>query len=385
MNDRYIPLSVPNFGGNELNYVTRAVETGWVSTGGPYVTEFEQAVAAYVGAPGVVSCQNGTAGLHLALLLCGVGAGDVVLAPTLTFIAAVNPITYVGAHPIFMDCDESLCLDPEKLERFCRQECDYADGVLTERATGHRVKAVLVVLVFGNMADMEAILPIARRYGLKVVEDATEALGTRYTHGPLAGRFAGTMGDVGVYSFNGNKIITTGGGGMLVSPDMALLERARHLSTQAKSDELYYTHDAVGYNYRMTNLQAALGLAQLEQLEGFIAVKERNFRIYGEALAARQDLRLLDCRRDIRCNRWFYALCCPDRDKMLRHLMAHRIQARPIWGLINDQLPYRGARAYEIEQAPMYHQQVVNIPCSSGLSADEVAYVADVIIKERGD
>ncbi len=385
MSDKYIPLSVPNFKGNELQYVTHAVQTGWVSTGGPYVTEFEEKLAAYVGAPGGVSCQNGTAGLHLALLLCGVGAEEAVLVPTLTFIAAVNPVAYLGAHPIFMDCDDSLCLDPVKLEYFCRQECHFADGVLTERATGRRVRAVVVVHVFGNMADMEAILPIARRYGLRVVEDATEALGTRYTHGPLAGRFAGTMGDVGVYSFNGNKIITTGGGGMLVSPDTALLDRARHLSTQAKSDELYYTHDQVGYNYRMTNLQAALGLAQLEQLEGFIAVKERNYRLYGELLAARQDMHLLDCRPDIRCNRWFYALRCSDRDRMLRHLMAHRIQARPIWGLISDQPPYRGERVYDLERAPLYHRQVVNIPCSSSLSEDEVAAVANAIIKEGED
>ena len=378
MNNTFIPLSVPTLGSRETEYVTEAVETGWVSTGGPHVTQFEEKLAAYVGAPGAVSCQSGTAGLHLALLLAGVTPADAVLVPTLTFIAAVNPVRYVGATPVFMDCDESLCLDPVKLERFCRQECDYDGRVLIHRATGRPVKAVVVVHVFGNLADMDAILKLAEEFHLTVIEDATEALGSRYADG----RYAGTRGDVGVYSFNGNKIITTGGGGMLVSRHEDWLGRARHLSTQAKSDELYYTHDEVGYNYRMTNLQAALGLAQLERLEDFIAVKHRNYRLYAERLAGIPGLRLLDVRPDTRSNRWFYALLCEDeamRDDLLRYLADRQIQSRPVWGLIHEQAPYAGALTYQVQQAVYYQRRVLNIPCSTGLTEEDAARVAAAI------
>ena len=241
--ETFLPLSVPNLSGRELEYVTKAVETGWVSTAGSYVSDFEKAVASYVGTPGATACQSGTAGLHIALTLCGVQRGDLVVVPTLTFIAAVNPVRYLGADPVFMDCDDSLCMDPVKLEQFCREECELREDVLYHRDTGRRVPALVVVHVFGNLADMEAIETIARRYRLKVVEDATEAIGSKFTGGPMAGRYAGTIGDVGVYSFNGNKIITTGGGGMIVSQDAELLREAKHLTTQAKSDEERFFHD----------------------------------------------------------------------------------------------------------------------------------------------
>ena len=246
MEETFIPLSVPNLKGNELKYVTKAVETEWVSTGGPYVDEFERAVADYVHAKGAVSCQNGTSGLHTALLVAGVMPGDVVLVPALTFIAAVNPVSYIGARPVFMDCDDSLGMDPAKVERFCAEECETVNGRLIEKVSGKQVKALLVVHVFGNMADMERLMQLAGMYGLLVIEDATEAIGTYYKEGIYAVKHAGTIGDLGVYSFNGNKIITTGGGGMIVSDDEAYLKHAKHLTTQAKSDELYYTHDEIG-------------------------------------------------------------------------------------------------------------------------------------------
>lgn len=381
MEPRFIPLSVPNLKGNELAYVTHAVETEWVSTAGPYVTDFEKGIASYVGTPGAVACQSGTAGLHIALQLCGVTREDMVIVPTLTFIAAVNPVKYIGAEPLFMDCDDSLCMDPEKLERFCREECELRDGVLFHTESGKRIPALVVVHVFGNMADMEAILRVAETYGLKVVEDATEALGTKYTEGPYVGRFAGTMGTIGVYSFNGNKIVTTGGGGMIVSNDEELLKEAKHLTTQAKSDEQNFIHDEIGYNYRLTNLQAALGLAQLEQLEGFIDVKTRNYERYKAAVADIPGLSFLPFREGIRSNHWFYALCCGEPYpyqplELIERLKAARIQARPIWGLIHEQKPYAGSRSYQIERASYYWRRVVNLPCSSNLTAEDVDRVA---------
>ena len=245
MDNRFIPLSVPNLKGNELAYVTHAVESEWVSTAGPYVTDFEESIAAYVHTPGAVACQSGTAGLHVALRLCGVERNDLVIVPTLTFIAAVNPVKYMGADPVFMDCDDSLCIDPNKLRSFCEEECELRGEHLYHKKTGRRIPAIVTVHVFGNMADMVLILDIARQYHVRVIEDATEAIGTKYLSGPLAGRFAGTMGDIGVFSFNGNKIITTGGGGMIVSENGSFLREAKHLTTQAKADEANFIHDEV--------------------------------------------------------------------------------------------------------------------------------------------
>ena len=380
----FIPLSVPNLKGNELKYVTTAVETEWVSTGGPYVNEFESKIAAYLKAKGAVSCQNGTSGLHAAFLLCNVTRNDEVIVPAITFIAAVNPVRYIGAEPIFMDCDDSLTMDPGKLAAFCRHECTLTDGKLINNKTKKYIKAIVIVHVFGNMAAMEQIMQIADTYNLKVVEDATEALGTYYTSGKYTGKFAGTIGTVGVYSFNGNKIITTGGGGMIVSDDEELLQRAKHLTTQAKSDEVYYTHDDVGYNYRMTNLQAALGLAQLEQLESFIKTKEENYHLYQEKISQIPGLSILNFQAGIRSNRWFYAMYCGkeyplNRDEVIQYLSSKNIQSRPIWGLINEQIPYRNNQAYKIEKAKRYWERVVNIPCSTNLTTEDVLYVIECL------
>src|SRR5690554_1523179 len=384
MGKKFIPLSVPNLKGKELEYVTHAVETEWVSTGGPYVNDFELKVAEYAKCIGAVSCQNGTSGLHIALEVCGVTKEDEVIVPTLTFIAAVNPIKYIGAEPIFMDCDDSLTMDVDKLKDFCETECSFLDGKLINNLTKKHIKAMIVVHVFGNMADMEGIIEVANKYNLKVIEDATEAIGTYYIEGKYNGKHAGTIGDIGVYSFNGNKIMTTGGGGMIVSNNEELLRKAKHLTTQAKSDELYYIHDEIGYNYRMTNLQAALGLAQLEQLEEFIKVKKSNYDFYKNEIQKIPGLRVLDFKDSIRPNYWFYALYVEqgyalNRDQIIKYLASKKIQARPIWGLISDQKPYEGSQTYKIDKAKQYLDNVVNIPCSSNLSREDAAYVIECL------
>lgn len=384
MSSKFIPLSVPNLKGKELEYVTHAVETEWVSTGGPYVNDFEIKVAEYVKCKGAISCQNGTSGLHIALEVCGVTKADEVIVPTLTFIAAVNPVKYIGAEPIFMDCDGSLCMDVDKLRDFCQTECDFIEGKLINKATYKHIKALVVVHVFGNMADMEGIIEVANKYNLKVIEDATEAIGTYYVEGKYKGKHAGTIGDIGVYSFNGNKIMTTGGGGMIVSNNEELLKKAKHLTTQAKSDELYYTHDEIGYNYRMTNLQAALGLAQLEQLEDFIKVKKSNYDFYKNEIQEITGLKILDFKEIIRPNYWFYALYVEtgytlNRDQIIKYLASKKVQARPIWGLISDQKPYEGSQTYNIDKAKQYLEKVVNIPCSSNLSREDARYVIECL------
>lgn len=381
--EKLIPLSVPNFKGKECEYVTKAVETQWVSTGGAYIKEFEEDIANYLKVKKAVACQNGTAALHLALILSGVELGDEVIVPTLTFIAAINPVKYQGAQPVFMDCDDTLNMDLDKLEEFCEQECFLTEKGLINKKTNKVIKALVIVHVFGNMANMEKLMKIARKYKLKVIEDATEALGSYFKKGKYYGQFAGTIGDFGVYSFNGNKIITTGGGGMLVAKNISFLKKAKYLSTQAKDDFLYYIHDEVGYNYRMTNLQAALGVAQLKQLEKFIEIKTKNYDIYKNEIEKIKGLSLLSFNKNTRPNYWFYSLIIDkekyglNRDRLLKELYEKNIQTRPIWALIHEQKPYLSNQSYKIEKAKYYIERVLNIPCSSNLSISDIFVVIE--------
>ena len=383
---RFIPLSVPNFGPREAELAGEAITSGWVSTSGGKVTEFEQALADYVHMPRAVACNAGSSALHLAAMAAGITRGDEVIVPTLTFIAAVNPLTrYVGAEPIFIGCDDSLCIDPDAVEKFCAEHCEMRGGKLYNKATGAHVKALEVVHVFGNLGDLDRLTEIAQKYNLILIEDATEALGTRFTAGKFAGKFAGTVGDIGCYSFNGNKIITTGAGGAVVSnhPDWA--EHAKHLSTQAKTNLLQFFHDEVGYNYRMTNVQACLGIAQLERLEAFIAHKKALYDHYVEKLDGVKGLRILPFREDCtRSNHWFFSLYVKDsaldRDEIIEKLQAQGIQTRPVWALIHEQADYPRNEAYALDKALDYRKYIVNLPCSTNLSMEDCDRVIDAVL-----
>lgn len=384
MSEKFIPLSVPNIKGNEIKYVSQALENEWVSTGGAKIEEFEQKLAEYVNVKGAVACQSGTAGLHLALHYYGLSLGDMVIVPTLTFIAAVNPVMYEKAEPVFMDCDDSLCIDPNKLRQFLCEECVYDGKKVCFKQNNKQIKAIIVVHVFGNMADMEQIVEIADEFKLPVIEDATEALGTYYTSGKYKGKFAGTIGDIGVFSFNGNKIITTGGGGMVVSNHEEILQKIKYLSTQAKDDAANFIHNEVGFNYRMTNIQAAIGVAQLEQLESFIDIKKRNYLYYKEQIEKFTDFYLLKFREGIRANYWFYSLVLGeqyDKQELIDYFAENRIQTRPIWGLISEQKPYRDFYKYQLEKAYYYYKRIVNVPCSTNLKEDDVDRVIRVLKK----
>lgn len=382
---RFVPLSIPNFEGNERKYVDDAIEQGWVSTGGAYINKLEKSLAQFLHTDNLAACQSGTAALHLAMVEAGVKPGDVVLVPPLTFIAAVNPVKYQFATPVFIDCDDSFCMDATKLQDFCQQECNFDGKQLMYK--GNPVKVVVIVHVFGNMADMTAIMSIAHNYNLKVIEDATEALGSKYIDGPLAGKYAGTIGDFGCYSFNGNKIITTGGGGAITANDTKVVDHIRYLSTQAKDDVHYYIHNEVGYNYRMTNLQAALGVAQLEELPEFIRRKQRNYKLYCQLFDGFELGHMIGFRSDIDSNMWFYSLEI-NRDKVkvtmkeiITKLEEKGVQTRAIWGLINEQLPYIHEATYKLEKAPYYAERILNIPSSTQITEEEIHYVAENIKK----
>lgn len=381
--DKFIPLSIPNFEGNERKYVDDAIDQGWVSTGGAYITRLEQDMAKFLHADNVAACQSGTSAIHLSLVEAGVKPGDVVLVPPLTFIAAVNPVKYQFATPVFIDCDDSFCMDPVKLKSFCEDECEWNGQQL--KYNGANVKAVVVVHVFGNMADMESVMDIAGSFNLKVIEDATEALGTKYTEGRYKGKYAGTIGDFGCYSFNGNKIITTGGGGAITSNNPTTVDHLRFLSTQAKTDPHYYIHDEVGYNYRMTNLQAALGVAQMEELPEFIRRKQANYEKYKKLFEDFEFGKLMPFRLGTESNKWFYSICI-DRDRVknsMREIIValHEkgIETRAIWGLINEQKPYEGEVTYRLEKAPYYAERILNIPSSTQITEEEIVYVAEQV------
>lgn len=385
MNNKFIPLSVPNLSLDILENIKETIETGWVSTGGRFIKEFEEKTAKYVGVERAVSCQNGTAGLHLALRVLGIEPGDEVIVPTVTFIATVNPVKYMGAEPIFMDCDDTLNMDMDKLEEFLENECHYIDGKVINKKTKRVIKAVMVVHIFGNPANAEKLMEIKEKYNLKVIEDAAEALGSYYLEGRYEGKHCGTIGDIGVYSFNANKIITTGGGGMVVSNSKELLDKVAFLSVQAKTDPLYFIHDEVGYNYRMTNIQAAFGVDQIDRLEGFIETKIRNYNLYKEAIENIGGLSLLPFRTDTRANHWFYSVIVDkekygiDRDELLKKLNGNNIQARPLWGLIHKQKPYINNQAYKIEKAYYYEKNLINVPCSSNLGEEDVRIVLKML------
>ena len=380
-----INLSVPNLSMDILDNLKECLESGWVSTGGRFIPEFETKVKNYMKTKFAAGVQSGTAGLHMSLQVLGVQRDEEVFVPTLTFIAAVNPTTYLGASPIFIDCNDSLCMDPLKLEKFCSEECDFKEGVLVNKKTNKKIRALVIVHVFGNMADMEKIMDIAKKYNLRVLEDATEALGTYYTEGRYKGKYAGTIGDIGVLSFNANKIITTGGGGMVVGDNEELVEKVRFLSSQAKKDTLYFIHDEIGYNYRMLNLQAALGTSQIDQLESFIETKIKNYKIYKEELEKIEGLEILPFVEGIRANHWFYSLKIDKekygigRDELLQKLVDAGIQTRPIWGLIHQQKPYSACQNYKIEKALYYYDRILNLPCSSNLTEKEVYQVIEKI------
>lgn len=381
--NKFIPLSIPNFEGNEKKYVNDVLDQGWVSTGGAFITKLEQAMARFLHVDNVAACQSGTSALHMSLVEAGVKPGDVVFVPPLTFIAAVNPVKYQFATPVFIDCDDSFCLDPIKFRSFCEEECQWDGEKLKYK--GAFVKALIVVHVFGNMADMELIMDTAEKYNLKVIEDATEALGTKYTEGKYAGKYAGTIGDYGCYSFNGNKIITTGGGGAVTARESSTVDHIRFLSTQAKTDPHYYIHDEIGYNYRMTNLQAALGVAQMEELPEFIKRKQRNFGLYKSEFKGFKYGKLMPFRDGTDSNKWFYSI---EIDRMhikatmreiITTLEKDKIQTRAIWGLINEQKPYEGEETYKLERAPYYAERILNIPSSTQITEEEIKYVADKV------
>jgi perosamine synthetase len=366
--DDPIPLHEPEFSEVEKEYVLNAVESGWVSSVGSYVDRFERDLENLTGTKCAVATVNGTAALHACLRLVGVVAGDEVLVPTLTFIATTNAISYQGATPHFVDADpHRLSVDPDKLARHLAEIGEVREDGLYNRVTGRRISALIVMHVFGHPGDMDALQIVADEFGIPLVEDAAESLGSTYK-----GRHAGTFGRIAALSFNGNKIATTGGGGAILTMDAELGARAKHLTTTARVPAGWeFVHDEVGYNYRMPNLNAALGCAQLEKLDDFVARKRKLAEAYHRAFAEIPSLETLREPGDSESNYWLNAILVPDRecrDAVLQATNDAGYLTRPCWTPMHLLPMFTDCPRDDISAAMAAVDRIVNLPSSPKLT-----------------
>jgi len=360
----FIPVYEPSISEKEVEYVTSAVKSGWVSSTGEFVSKFEQEFAKFVGTRYAVSVANGTVALHLALLACGIGPGDEVIVPDLTFIATANAVAYCGAKPVFADVEyDTWCIDPADVERKVTK----------------KTKAIIPVHLYGHPANMEAITEIANRYGLYVIEDCAEAHGAEYK-----GRKVGSTGHIGVFSFYGNKIITTGEGGMLTTNDERLYERAKFLKDHAMSKEKRYYHPEIGYNYRMTNLQAALGVAQLERIEELISKKLKVFEHYKNLLQDVEGIRLNPRSPWAKSVYWMVSIVLEEdfgisRDGLMAKLKDKGIDTRPFFYPLSSMPMYGGAAVNPV--ARVLSQNGLNLPSGPNLTEEEIYFIAETLKK----
>lgn len=359
--DAFIPLHAPTFAGNEKKYLEECIDTTFVSSVGKFVDLFEQKVAEYTAAKHAVVCVNGTNALHIALKLSGVEEGDMVITQPLTFIATTNAIVYAGAVPAFVDVDkDTMGLSPTSLERFLQDNAQLCNGTCYHKQTGRRIKACLPMHTFGHACRIEEILAICEHYHIAVVEDAAEAMGSYYK-----GKHLGTFAPIGAISFNGNKTITTGGGGMILTNDETIAHRAKHLTTQAKLPHAWeFVHDEIGYNYRMPNINAALGVAQLEQLDGFLVNKRATAEAY-KAYFEKQGIAFFAERENEKCNYWLNAIILKDKEErnaFLTEANAQGVMSRPIWQLMNRLPMFVNCERGDLSNAEWLEARVVNIP-----------------------
>jgi perosamine synthetase len=356
-------------------------DTGWVSSAGKFVDRFEADMAYRLGVAGAVAVASGTAALHVALLLAGVGEGDEVLVPSLTFIATANAVRYCGAWPVFMDAEPAHAqLDVGKVADFLKRECAWADGRPRNRASGRRVAAILPVHLLGHPVDMDPLLALADEYGLAVVEDATQGLGALYK-----GRPVGALGSLACLSFNGNKLMTTGGGGMIASGDAGLIARARYLTTQARDDAAEYVHESIGYNYRLSNVAAALGCAQLERLDEFLAAKRAIAARYDQALAGVAGLTPLGQAPWADSAWWLYTVLVEEKEyglgcrELRARLRAAGVESRTFYQPLHLSPAHAGAQAYHCDTALWLWTRALSLPSSVGLGPQDQRRVAGLV------
>lgn len=386
MCNEFIPLCVPHLGGNAERYVKECIETEWVSYVGSYVTRFEDDLGVAAGASYVAAMNSGTSALHIALVMAGVGHDDEVVMPNITFVSPANAVRYCGAWPCLIDLDEAdWQMSVSQTARFLEDHCGRRDGVLYNLESGRRIAAIMPVHLLGGMCDVDGFLALGREYSLPVVEDAAEALGAKYKGRKIAEESEGYE-DVRRFvctSFNGNKIITTGGGGALFSFREEDSVRAKHLSTTAKTDPIAFDHDEVGYNYRLTNAAAALGCAQLEQLDGHVAAKKRLAAGYDALFSGVEDVDVMPIRADVCSSSWLYTVKLKRAAVMdvIDGLAKEGIQTRPIWVPMRKLGYLSGSYSMDCGVGEELQECAISLPCSVGLKDDEQARVINELLK----
>jgi aminotransferase in exopolysaccharide biosynthesis len=364
-----IPLSVPHLNGNEWKYVKDCLDTGWISSAGAYVNQFEQMVADYVGAKYGVACMNGTVGLHISQILSGVTSEDHVIAPNITFIATLNAIKYTGATPILIDVNASdWQMDLDLLEKYLSENTftkESEEGIFTHHLiTLKRIKAIMPVHVLGNIGNIDRLVSIAEKYYLDIIEDSTESLGSLYK-----GKHSGTFGKFGVFSFNGNKIISTGGGGVIVTDDEELAKKAKHLTTQAKTSQMEYIHDEIGYNYRLVNILAAIGVAQMEEFPKLLKSKKKMDSFYRSELNGVGDITFQEVGSDVSANCWLFTMKTNQMRGLLDFLNANGIQSRPFWMPMNQLEMFKDdIYVSEKDNSSSIYETCISIPSSAGIT-----------------
>lgn len=379
--DGLIPLSVPHIKGNEWKYIKECLDANWVSSAGEFVGRFEQKVADFIGRKYAVACVNGTSSLHVALLLAGIKPEEEVLLPALTFVATANAVRYTGAWPVFIDVEpDTWQMNPQKVQDFLINECDYSEGRLINCNTKRVVRAILPVHLLGHPVDIDPILKVAQRFGLKVIEDAAESLGAFYKDQKV-----GALGDIACFSFNGNKIITSGGGGMIATDNEEWAKKARYLTTQALDDPIEHIHNQVGYNYRLTNLQAAMGVAQMECLEDFIEKKRGIACRYSKNLEQIAGIKIPQEAKWAKSTFWLYTILI-NKDaygissrELLHKLKEANIQTRPLWHPLHSSEPFKNSYAYKIEVVDKLYREALSLPCSVGLTLEQQDKVIQTI------
>ena len=364
-----VPLHAPLFIGNEKKYLDECIDTTFVSSVGKFVDRFEEEIAAYTGAKKAVVCVSGTNALHMAMMLVGVQRDDEVLTQALTFIATCNAISYIGAHPVFIDVDmETLGLSPKAVQTWLEQNAELRNGVCYNKKTGRRVKACVPMHTFGHPVKIDELVTICNEWHIELVEDAAESIGSLYK-----GQHTGTFGKVGAISFNGNKTITTGGGGMLLFQDEELGKLAKHLTTQAKVPHRWaFVHDHIGYNYRMPNINAALGCAQLENLVSYVENKRETAQIYADFFKNISDITFFTEPENCRSNYWLNVVMLKDKaaqQEFLEYTNNHGIMTRPVWELMNRLEMFKHCETDGLKNTEWLADRIVNIPSSVRLKA----------------
>ncbi len=374
-----IPLSIPHLNGNEWKFLKECLDTNAVAAAGQAIPRFEQAVAQFVGAPEAVAVSTGTAAIHTALLISGIGKDDAVLVPDFTFAASVNPVLYCGAMPILLDVDRrTAALDPEGVRSFLQTECERRPEGVHHKATGRKVRAMLPVHLYGHPADLDPLQAVAAEYGLSVIEDAAECLGAKYK-----GRRVGGGGNLVCFSFNGNKVITAGSGGMIVGADANKLKRARHLIAQAKAHPTEYIHDEIGFNYRLAALNAALGSAQMEYLEAHLTRKRQIASSYAAAFKGIPGITLMSEALWAWSSSWLTTVFIEpetaDVATVASELRRQGIEARRVWFPLHGQAPYRECPFVAAPNAEWLYARGLNLPSSVGLTDGEMGRVVSAI------